>query len=215
MAVGRWGRLGSLALIVSLALAIAGCGGSGGGQAGGDKSWSKPPEMALKADKTYEALFDTTEGAFKVKLFQDTAPNTVNSFVFLSREGFYENVIFHRIMKTFMIQTGDPTGTGMGGPGYRLQDELKSPHKYDVGILAMANAGPNTAGSQFFICTGEECGRSLNPNPNYTIFGQVIEGMDVVQKIAATPVRANPNARNEMSLPTREVKINKIDIVEK
>nr|WP_245954494.1 peptidylprolyl isomerase [Paenibacillus flagellatus] len=192
---------------------LAGCGG-GKAQGGGEKSWSSPPAMSIKADKKYEAVFDTTEGKFTVGLFNDTAPKTVNNFVFLSKQKFYDGVVFHRIMKTFMIQTGDPTGTGTGGPGYNIEDELKTTRKYEPGIVAMANTGrPNSGGSQFFICTGPDCARSLNPNPKYTIFGQVTSGMDVVQKIAATPVKASPTG--EESVPTKEVKINTITISEK
>jgi len=169
--------------------------------------------MTIQTDKTYEAVFDTTEGTFTVGLFADTAPKTVNNFVFLARQKFYDGVVFHRIIQTFMIQTGDPTGTGAGGPGYTIEDELNTKRKYDPGIVAMANTGrPNSGGSQFFICTGADCGASLNARPYYTIFGQVTSGMDVVQKIAATPV--GPNAVGEPSKPKKEVKINKIVIKE-
>ncbi|WP_127585580.1 peptidylprolyl isomerase [Paenibacillus koleovorans] len=177
------------------------------------KKWSAPPAMTIDTKKTYEATFDTNKGSFKVQLFADTAPQTVNNFIFLSKEGFYNNVTFHRIMKTFMIQTGDPLGTGSGGPGYNIPDELKSPHKYDPGIVAMANTGqPNSGGSQFFICTGADCA-GLNSMPNYTIFGKVSEGMDIVQKIAGTAVKAS--SRGEMSVPTETVKINSISVKEK
>ncbi|MEF3301664.1 peptidylprolyl isomerase [Paenibacillus sp. GYB003] len=202
----------ALAVATAVALSLAGCGSAPGKT--GDKSWSAPPPMQLKADKAYEAVFDTTEGKFTVHLFKDLAPKTVNNFVFLSRQGYYDNVVFHRIMKTFMIQTGDPTGTGMGGPGYTIEDELTTKYKYDPGIVAMANTGAkNSGGSQFFICTGPDCAASLNKNPFYTIFGQVSSGMDVVQKIAATPVKQD--ARGEPSSPLKEVKINKIEIAEK
>lgn len=210
----QWfGTLKTMSVAAALVLALAGCGGKSAGPTG-EKSWSSPPPMSLKTDKNYEATFDTTEGIFTVKLFKDTAPNTVNNFVFLSRQGFYDKVVFHRIMQTFMIQTGDPTGTGAGGPGYTIDDELQTSYKYDPGIVAMANTGAkNSGGSQFFICTGPDCARSLNPRPFYTIFGQVSSGMDVVQKIAATPVKQS--ATGEMSVPLKEVKINKIEIVEK
>lgn len=212
----RFKTLRVMAAVGAIALALAGCGGekSAGSGVKGEKSWSSPPQMTLKADKKYEAVFDTTEGKFTVNLFNDSAPKTVNNFVFLSKEGFYNNVVFHRIMKSFMIQTGDPTGTGMGGPGYTIEDELKTTYKYNPGIVAMAKSrAPNSGGSQFFICTGPDCAASLNPTPNYTIFGQVTSGMDVVQKIASTPVKQSPTG--EMSVPTKEVKINKIDINEK
>lgn len=177
------------------------------------KTWTSAPTMTIDAKKSYEATFETSKGSFKVALFAENAPKTVNNFVFLSREGFYDNVVFHRIMKSFMIQSGDPAGTGAGGPGYNIPDELKSPYKYETGILAMANTGqPNSGGSQFFICTGEQCS-GLNQSPNYTIFGKVSEGLDIVQTIASTPVKAS--SRGEMSVPTEEVKIKSITIKEK
>jgi cyclophilin family peptidyl-prolyl cis-trans isomerase len=162
------------------------------------KRWSKPPAMQIDTSKTYLATVDTSLGVFKIQLFASETPNTVNNFVFLSQQNFYNGVIFHRIIKTFMIQTGDPTGTGGGGPGYKFNDELPPKHSYDPGIVAMANAGPNTQGSQFFICTGADA-KNLNSMPNYTQFGQVVEGMDVVQKIAAVPVVASSSG--EMSRP--------------
>ncbi|WP_248925558.1 peptidylprolyl isomerase [Paenibacillus hamazuiensis] len=186
--------------------------GQTGNQQGQQKSWSKPPEMKIDPNKSYQATVKTSKGTFKVELFAKDAPKTVNNFVFLSKEGFYNDVVFHRIMKTFMVQTGDPTGTGRGGPGYQFEDELKSPYKYEPGIVAMANAGPNTNGSQFFICTGEDS-KNLNKMPNYTIFGKVIEGMDIVQAIAATPVQAS--ATGEMSSPKEKVTIQSIEITEK
>ncbi len=177
------------------------------------KSWTSAPAMTIDAKKTYEATFDTNKGSFKVALFADSAPKTVNNFVFLAKESYYNDVVFHRIMKTFMIQTGDPTGTGGGGPGYTIPDELKSPHKYELGTVAMAKTmQPNSGGSQFFICVTNECG-GLNSSPNYTIFGKVSEGLENVQKIASTPVKAS--ATGESSVPTEEVKIKSITISEK
>lgn len=207
-------RLIRIMIILGAALALlAACGGNKQAGKTGPKSWTAPPQMTLKKDKSYTATFETTEGNFTVALFTSTAPKTVNNFVFLSREGYYDNVVFHRIIKSFMIQTGDPTGTGMGGPGYTIEDELKTTQKYDPGIVAMANTGrPNSGGSQFFICTGPDCGASLNKNPNYSIFGQVVKGMDVVQKIASTPVKPGPSG--EPSMPTKEVKIKTIKIQE-
>lgn len=177
------------------------------------KSWSSPPAMQIDTAKTYEAEVTTSKGSFTIQLFAKDAPKTVNNFVFLSKQGFYDGVIFHRIIKTFMIQTGDPLGDGTGGPGYEFADE-KTPYKnYDPGIVAMANAGPNTNGSQFFICTGPDAAASLNPNPNYTIFGKVTKGMDVVQKIADTPVKQG--AEPTPSVPTEKVTINSVKITEK
>ncbi|TDF99554.1 peptidylprolyl isomerase [Paenibacillus piri] len=170
------------------------------------KSWSSPPAMKIDANKTYQATVATTLGTFKIDLFAKDAPKTVNNFVFLAKEGFYKDIIFHRVISTFMVQTGDPTGTGRGGPGYKFEDELKSPHKYEPGIVAMANAGPNTNGSQFFICTGEDS-VGLNKTPNYSIFGKVSEGMDVVLKIANTPVNGES--------PKEKISIQSVTIKEK
>jgi cyclophilin family peptidyl-prolyl cis-trans isomerase len=175
-------------------------------------SWSKPPAMQIDKTKKYIATVDTSLGSFKIQLLVSESPITVNNFVFLSQQGYYNGVIFHRIMKTFMIQTGDPTGTGTGTPGYKFADELPPKHSYDPGIVAMANSGANTNGSQFFICTGADAPRSLNSNPNYTQFGQVIEGMDIVQKIASVKVVAS--ARGEMSKPVDPPVIKSIAISE-
>ncbi|MFK7691914.1 peptidylprolyl isomerase [Paenibacillus sp. HJGM_3] len=177
------------------------------------KKWTSMPAMSIDPKKNYVATIDTTKGKFSVQLYAENAPKTVNSFVFLSKEGFYDNVKFHRIIKNFMVQTGDPAGNGTGGPGYTIPDEYAgTPFKYKTGTVAMANTGqPNSGGSQFFICMNDECG-GLNSLPKYTIFGTVSEGFDVVQKIADTPVRAG--ARGELSDPTEEVKIKSITVKE-
>jgi cyclophilin family peptidyl-prolyl cis-trans isomerase len=174
-----------------------------------DKSWKVPPAMTIDVKKTYCAVVQTNKGSFTLELFAKDAPKTVNNFVFLAKNNFYNGIIFHRIIETFMIQTGDPQGTGMGGPGYQFEDELNSPYKYEPGTVAMANAGPNTNGSQFFICTGENS-KSL-PN-QYSIFAKVAAGMDTVKKIAATPVQAGPTG--ESSSPTEKVMIENVQIVE-
>ncbi|AEI41459.1 peptidyl-prolyl cis-trans isomerase, cyclophilin-type [Paenibacillus mucilaginosus KNP414] len=213
------------------ALLAAGCGtkpaentqGAAGGSqatAGTDtakegttrKTYTSAPPMTIDATKKYTAAVTTSKGSFTIELFAKEAPKTVNNFVFLAREGFYNDITFHRIIQSFMVQTGDPLGNGMGGPGYKFEDELKSPYKYEPGIVAMANSGKNTNGSQFFICTGEDS-KGLNSQPNYTIFGRVVEGMDTVQKIAATPVAAG--GESKPSKPTEKVTIMKIDITEK
>jgi cyclophilin family peptidyl-prolyl cis-trans isomerase len=173
------------------------------------KTYSKPPEMKIDKSKEYTATLDTTKGKIKIKLFDDDAPVTVNNFIFLARDHFYDGVKFHRIIKDFMVQTGDPLGNGRGGPGYKFKDELPPKRPYAPGIVAMANAGPNTNGSQFFICTGDQV-KSLDPA--YTQFGEVVEGMDVVKAIAATPVEAQGG---EMSKPKEEIKINSVTIEEK
>jgi cyclophilin family peptidyl-prolyl cis-trans isomerase len=176
------------------------------------KSWTTPPPMSIDPNKTYQATVTTSKGTFKIDLFAKDAPKTVNNFVFLAKEGFYNDVIFHRIIASFMLQTGDPKGTGSGGPGYKFEDELKSPYKYEPGIVAMANAGPNTNGSQFFICSGDDS-KNLNSMPNYTIFGKVSEGMDVIATIASTPVTVGPSG--ERSSPTEKVTIQSVAITEK
>jgi cyclophilin family peptidyl-prolyl cis-trans isomerase len=180
--------------------------------AGGSSSmqWSSPPAMAIDQNKQYNATIDTNVGSMKAQLYVKDAPNTVNNFVFLARQHFYDGVPFHRIIANFMVQTGDPTGSGRGGPGYRFNDELPRDKDYDAGTLAMANAGPNTQGSQFFI---------VHANPkaqlpkNYTIFGKLTDGMDILDKIAKTPVK--PSASGEPSVPTQDVHINSVTIEEK
>lgn len=177
------------------------------------KQWSKAPDMTIDTNKTYQAEVTTSKGSFTIDLFAKEAPKTVNNFVFLSKEGFYNNVTFHRIIKSFMIQTGDPQGTGMGGPGYKFADELKTTHKYEPGTVAMANSGPNTNGSQFFICSGADCA-NLNQIPNYTIFGKVTQdGMATIAKIADTPVEMG--GESTPSKPKEKVTINAITIKEK
>ncbi|WP_025844313.1 peptidylprolyl isomerase [Paenibacillus ehimensis] len=185
-------------------------GGQTGTEQAAKKSWSSPPAMSIDPNKSYKATITTSKGAFTIELFAKEAPKTVNNFVFLAKEGFYDNITFHRIIKTFMVQTGDPLGNGTGGPGYKFEDELKTSHKYEPGIVAMANSGKNTNGSQFFICTGED---SKSLPSKYTIFGKVVEGMDVVQKIAETPVKQGNEA--SPSVPTEKVTIQSVAITEK
>jgi peptidyl-prolyl cis-trans isomerase B (cyclophilin B) len=136
--------------------------------------------MSIDANRGYTATFDTSRGRIVCDLFPQDAPNTVNNFVFLAREGFYNGTKFHRVIENFMIQGGDPTGTGRGGPGYKFEDELKNnPRRHQVGSLSMANAGPNTNGSQFFIthiATDWLDGK-------HTVFGQVSTGQDVVNAV--------------------------------
>jgi len=167
--------------------------------------------MQIDKSKSYTATMETSLGTLKIQLYANETSNTVNNFVFLAKQGYYEGVIFHRIIKTFMIQSGDPTGTGSGGPGYKFADELPPKHSYEPGMIAMANAGPNTNGSQFFICTGIDS-KNLNQYPNYTQFGKVVEGMDIVQKIAAVQVVSNGR---EVSKPVNPPVITRISISEK
>jgi cyclophilin family peptidyl-prolyl cis-trans isomerase len=144
------------------------------------KQWSKPPDMVIDPKKQYSATFHTDKGDIEVQLFADKVPNTVNNFVFLSREGFYDGTIFHRVIADFMAQGGDPTGTGRGGPGYRFKDEFHPSLRHNgPGILSMANAGANTNGSQFFIT------HRATPwlDNQHTVFGKVTQGMDVLMAI--------------------------------
>ncbi len=145
------------------------------------KRYSAPPPMLINPAKRYIATFHTEVGDFQVELFAAQAPQTVNNFVFLARDGFYNNTTFHRVIRGFMAQGGDPAGTGTGGPGYRFADEQSAlALKHDrAGILSMANAGPNTNGSQFFITFGP----TPHLNGKHAVFGQVISGMDVVNSI--------------------------------
>jgi cyclophilin family peptidyl-prolyl cis-trans isomerase len=142
--------------------------------------WNTPPEMEIDPKKSYTAKMETDKGAMVIELFAAKAPKTVNNFVFLARQGFYEQVIFHRVVSDFMAQGGDPTGTGTGGPGYKFEDEFHPNLRHDKpGVLSMANAGPNTNGSQFFI--------THVPTPwlddKHAVFGQVTEGMDALMAI--------------------------------
>jgi cyclophilin family peptidyl-prolyl cis-trans isomerase len=176
------------------------------------QQWSSEPAMTIDTHATYDAIVHTNYGNFTIQLFAKESPYTVNNFIFLAEHHFYDHCQFFRIIRTFMIQTGDPTNTGTGGPGYQFADELPPKHPYGPGIVAMANAGPNTNGSQFFICTGPD---SRGLQPNYTQFGQVVSGMDVVQKIAAIPVTTNPNMPTEVSKPLKVAEIESIDITKK
>lgn len=144
------------------------------------QQWSSAPEMQIDPAKKYTATMSTDKGDMVIELFADKTPKTVNNFVFLSREGFYDDVIFHRVIADFMAQGGDPTGTGTGGPGYKFGDEFHPELKHNKpGILSMANAGPGTNGSQFFI--------THVPTPwldnRHSVFGQITEGMDVLMSI--------------------------------
>jgi peptidylprolyl isomerase len=175
------------------------------------KEYKEAPSMQLKEGASYQAVVHTTEGDFTIELLAKEAPITVNNFVALARDGYFDGIIFHRVVPDFVIQTGDPTGTGMGGPGYQFQDELPPALPYEPGVVAMANAGPNTNGSQFFVCTGEHS-RFLNNHPNYTVFGRVIEGMDTVLKIGNTPVQRSRTG--EVSEPVKAIKMNSVEILE-
>ena len=144
------------------------------------KQWSTPPEMQIDPQKSYRATIETPRGTIELELYPEHAPITVNNFVFLARDGFYDGLVFHRVIPNFMVQGGDPTGTGRGGPGYRFVDECRgNPLQHGTGALSMANAGPNTNGSQFFITHTPQ----PHLNGRHTVFGQVLSGQEVVDAI--------------------------------
>lgn len=144
------------------------------------KQYNSAPAMQIDPKKNYKATIETPRGNIVIELAPQHAPKTVNNFVFLAKEGFYDGVLFHRVISDFMIQGGDPTGTGRGGPGYKFEDETKgNPLKHETGVLSMANAGPNTNGSQFFITHSPQ----PHLNGKHTVFGKVVEGQNVVDAI--------------------------------
>jgi cyclophilin family peptidyl-prolyl cis-trans isomerase len=145
-----------------------------------ERAYDRPPEMALKPSHDYHANLVTEKGTVRIKLFAEDAPQTVNNFVFLAREGYFDGTTFHRVIEGFMAQGGDPTGTGAGGPGYSIRDEFHPDLRHDrPGVLSMANRGPNTGGSQFFIT------HVATPwlDDRHAVFGEVVEGMEVVNSI--------------------------------
>jgi cyclophilin family peptidyl-prolyl cis-trans isomerase len=168
------------------------------------KTYDKMPEMVVDTAKEYTANFETSAGNFKIKLYAADAPKTVNNFVVLSRDGFYNGLTFHRIIQDFMIQGGDPSGDGTGGPGYKFEDEIND-RKLVRGTLAMANSGEDTNGSQFFIVTKEATDWL---DGKHTAFGEVIEGIDIVMALEKVAV-------DESDKPLETVTINKITIEEK
>lgn len=172
------------------------------------KQYSQMPEMRVDPAKTYTATLVTNKGTIQVELFPSDAPLTVNNFVCLANDGYYNDTPFHRIVKGFVIQGGDPTGTGTGGPGYKFKDEPVS-KDYERGILAMANAGPNTNGSQFFIVLEDLRGKLPK---NYTIFGRVTEGLDVVDAIANTPTSVGRGG--EKSTPEEPITLESVTVAE-
>ena len=171
-----------------------------------DKIYDSQPTMQIDVSKSYTAVIKTNLGDMTVEFFTEDAPNTVNNFISLSKDGYYDNVIFHRVISGFMIQGGDPSGTGHGDygkfPGYEFEDELNNQRSYEKGILAMANRGPNTNGSQFFIMHVDY------PLPySYTIFGQVIDGFDIIDKIASVET-------DSADKPTTDVVISTVEVTE-
>jgi cyclophilin family peptidyl-prolyl cis-trans isomerase len=189
------------------------CGAETPAKAGKPKpQFAGPPPMKIDQKATYTATMVTSCGTIVIELDAKRAPQTVNSFVFLAKQGYFDGQYFHRLDTSIdVIQGGDPSGTGGDGPGYSIPDELTGKLTYTPGTLAMANAGANTGGSQFFIISGPE-GTNLDGNPNYTIFGKVVEGLDVAKKIQALPI-LDPNAADlSGQRPKQAVYIDKVTI---
>jgi peptidylprolyl isomerase len=179
---------------------------------GGIMQWDSPPEMTIDADTEYLVTIETSHGTMKGRLFPDIAPIAVNNFVFLAKQGYFDGLIVHRIVKGFVLQSGDPTGTGTGGPGYQIQDDpVPDDRNYLKGSFAMANKGvPGTGGSQFFITLDDLTGRLPK---QYALFGLVEEGLDVVDAI--NDVETEVGSSGENSKPTEDVRIISITIEEK
>ena len=167
------------------------------------KRYAAPPPMTVDADKQYTAEMVTSKGTMKIALDPIAAPRTVNNFVFLARDGYFDGIVFHRVIPGFVLQGGDPEGTGRGGPGYQFEDELPKPGRYELGSLAMANAGPDTNGSQFFVISGPD---GVRLPPQYSLFGKVVDGMDVVAAIDKVGTRSGS--------PSEKVTIESVTITE-
>ena len=193
----QWSAL-TLALAGAILATATGCARSGSSaeatEPGSALQWPSPPPMQIDPAKSYDAVFTTEAGEFTVHLFADKAPVTVNNFVFLARQGFYDNTTFHRVLPGFMAQGGDPTGTGSGGPGYSFEDEFDPQLQFDrPGLLAMANRGPDTNGSQFFITYAPE----PHLNGLHTIFGEVVKGAEVVDSLTPRDPQQNPDYKGD------------------
>jgi peptidylprolyl isomerase len=161
------------------------------------QKFSSPPPMCIDPAKTYSATITTSMGDLVVALDPIGAPLTVNNFVFLARYHYYEGVTFHRVINGFMCQGGDPEGSGRGGPGYKFADELPKPGRYEIGSLAMANAGPNTNGSQFFVISGTS---GVRLPPSYSLFGKVVKGLDVVEAIQNVATDRNDRPQTDVTI---------------
>jgi len=158
------------------------------------KQWAVPPAMTINPKQRYRIKIETVRGMIELDLAPQHAPKTVNNFVFLAREGFYDGVVFHRVIPDFMIQGGDPTGTGRGGPGYKFGDEVEgNPLKHETGVISMANAGPNTNGSQFFITHAPQ----PHLNGKHTVFGKVVNGQKVVDAIRTGDIMSKVTVSGE------------------
>lgn len=158
-------------------------------------SFPEPPPMCIDPAKSYEAEMVTSMGTLRIRLFADKAPITVNNFVFLARYHYYDGLTFHRVIQNFVLQGGCPEGSGRGNPGYRFEDELPGPGEYKLGSLAMANAGPNTNGSQFFVISGPN---GVQLPPQYALFGQVIDGLEHVEVMQAVATGAGDKPKTDM-----------------
>lgn len=190
------------------------CGGSVPKSAGQPKpQFAGPPPMKIDPAATYTATFETSCGTIVIALDPKTAPQTVNSFVFLAGKGFFDGQYVTRLDTSIdVIQAGDPTGTGSGGPGYSIPDELTGKESYVPGVIAMANGGPNTGGSQFFLITGPN-GQNLDANPAYTIFGKIVEGLDVAQEIQQLPIE-DPSTGMAGQRPTQAIYFDSVTVAE-
>ena len=176
------------------------------GSAPKKQKFDAAPEMGIDPSKRYTATMETSMGTLVIALDPIAAPITVNNFVFLAAQHYYDGVIFHRIIQGFVCQGGDPDGNGRGGPGYKFVDELPKPGKYQIGSLAMANAGPNTNGSQFFLISGPS---GVGLPPAYSLFGQVVKGLDIVEMMQNVPT--GPGDRPKDDVVIRSVTINVAD----
>ncbi len=181
--------LSGIAILILVTLSVVSCGEAAPEPAPAPepKTYSSPPPMTIDTSKQYTATIETEKGNLVLELFAKDVPVTVNNFVFLAREGFYDGSTFHRVIPGFMVQGGDPTGTGMGNAGYRFDDEFTE-HAHEAGTLSMANSGPNTNSAQFFIAYTPQHGL----DGKHTVFGRLIEGMDVLEKLTPRDPSQNP-----------------------
>ena len=174
------------------------------GSAPKQQEFTSPPEMGIDPEKRYTATVHTSMGDLVIALDAVKAPATVNNFVFLALNHYYDGVIFHRIINGFMCQGGDPTGTGRGGPGYRFDDELPKQGEYQIGSVAMANAGPNTNGSQFFVVSGAS---GVGLPPAYSLFGQVVKGLEVVDEMQRVPTGGGDKPKTDVVIESIDIAV--------
>src|SRR5262245_19154373 len=174
------------------------------GSAPKQQQFPSAPEHGIDPSKRYTATMSTSMGDMVIALDPVKAPKTVNNFVFLALNHYYDGVIFHRIINGFVCQGGDPTGTGRGGPGYRFDDELPKPGQYEIGSLAMANAGPNTNGSQFFLISGPS---GVQLPPSYSLFGKVVKGLEVVAEMQSVPTGSGDRPRTDVVIESVTISV--------